>query len=145
MWVCLGQTRSRWGPVGGPQSPGRMRSANKRNGNMGRPKRTEARTKQLNLSLTTCEWESIRQRAQVLGMRPAHFGRAVLLDQERTPTAVPQPESQFDRLVYGALSRLGNNLNQLLRHLHQTGDPIPPDLEPLLRDIRHIIARRVQR
>jgi hypothetical protein len=112
---------------------------------MGRPKRTEARTKQLNLSLTMREWEGIRQRAQVLGMRPAHFGRAVLLDQERTPTAVPQPESQFDRLVYGALSRLGNNLNQLLRHLHQTGEPPPPDLEPLLTDIRHIIERRVQR
>jgi hypothetical protein len=111
---------------------------------MGRPKATETRSYQLNLSLTMREWETVRQRAQALGMRPAHFGRAVLLDQERTPTTLPRLESQFDRLVYGALSRLGNNLNQLLRHLHQTGDPIPPDLEPLLRDIRHIIERRVR-
>jgi hypothetical protein len=42
------------------------------------------------------------------------------------------------------LSRLGNLLNQMVRHLHQTGDPLPPDLEPLLRDIRQIIERRVQ-
>jgi hypothetical protein len=42
---------------------------------------------------------------------------------------------------YGQLARLGNNLNQMVRHLHQTGDPLPADLEPLLTDIRRIIAR----
>ena len=98
---------------------------------------------QLNLSLTMREWESVKRRAQTLGMRPAHFGRAVLLDESRTAAPRTQPEPNLDRLVYGALSRLGNNLNQLLRHLHATGDPLPADLEPLLRDIRHIIARRV--
>jgi hypothetical protein len=34
-------------------------------------------------------------------------------------------------------------LNQMVRNLHQTGDPLPPDLEPLLTDIRHVIERRV--
>jgi hypothetical protein len=29
----------------------------------------------------------------------------------------------------------------MVRHLHRTGDPPPADLEPLLRDIRDIIAR----
>jgi hypothetical protein len=29
----------------------------------------------------------------------------------------------------------------MVRHLHQTGDPLPADLEPLLNDIRRIIAR----
>ena len=110
---------------------------------MGRPKATEPRMQQLNLSLSVREWESIKRRAQLLGMRPAHFGRAVLLDEDRKPALKTQPESNLDRLVYGALSRLGNNLNQLLRHLHQTGDPLPADLEPLLKDIRQIIARRV--
>jgi hypothetical protein len=112
---------------------------------MGRSKITEPRTHQLNLSLTMREWESVKQRAQILGMRPAHFGRTVVLDQERATRVAPLPESRFDRLVYGALSRLGNNLNQLLRHLHRTGDPIPADLEPLLREIRQIIARRTPR
>ncbi|MFZ0425214.1 MAG: hypothetical protein WAL80_20240 [Xanthobacteraceae bacterium] len=110
---------------------------------MSRPKATEPRMQQLNLSLTLREWESIKRRAQMLGMRPAHFGRALLVDEDRKPALMTQPESNLDRLVYGALSRLGNNLNQLLRHLHHTGDPLPPDLEPLLRDIRQIIAGRV--
>jgi hypothetical protein len=35
-------------------------------------------------------------------------------------------------------------LNQMVRHLHATGDPLPADLEPLLRDIRQILTRRVQ-
>ncbi|HEX4409034.1 MAG TPA: hypothetical protein VH206_09690 [Xanthobacteraceae bacterium] len=68
----------------------------------------------------------------------------MLLNADRNPRSSLESEGQFDRLVYGALSRLGNNLNQLLRHLHQTGDPIPPDLEPLLKDIRQIIARRLK-
>jgi hypothetical protein len=28
-----------------------------------------------------------------------------------------------------------------VRHLHHTGDPLPPDLEPLLKDIRHMLAK----
>jgi hypothetical protein len=31
MSVCLGQTEFRWGPVGGPQTPGRVRSAKELN------------------------------------------------------------------------------------------------------------------
>jgi hypothetical protein len=29
----------------------------------------------------------------------------------------------------------------MIRHLHRTGDPLPADLEPLLKDIRQILAR----
>jgi hypothetical protein len=52
-----------------------------------------------------------------------------------------QASSNLELLIYGQLARLGNNLNQMVRHLHQTGDPLPADLEPLLKDIRRIIAR----
>jgi hypothetical protein len=140
MSVCLGQTVL----VGdrkmdGPQTPGRMRSAKERN--MGRPKKSEPRCEQLNLSLTTSELEGIRRRAQAVGMRPVHFGRAVLLDTSGKSTVTPQNNNHTDRLIYGQLVRLGNNLNQMVRHLHQTGDPLPADLEPLLKDIRQIIAR----
>lgn len=51
------------------------------------------------------------------------------------------PGSNLDRMIYGQLVRLGNNLNQMLRHLHGTGDPMPRDLEPLLNDVRQIISR----
>jgi hypothetical protein len=108
---------------------------------MGRPKTSDPRGQQLNLSLSASELESIRSRAAALGMRPVHFGRALLLDQSRTLTK-NAAASNTDRLIYGQLVRLGNNLNQIVRHLHQTGDPLPVDLEPLLTDIRRIIARR---
>ena len=43
---------------------------------MGRPKKSsEPRDKQLNLSLTASELESIKRRAEAIGMRPVHFGR----------------------------------------------------------------------
>lgn len=108
---------------------------------MGRPRKSEARDQQLNLSLTPSELDTIRQRAAALGMRPVHFGRAVLLDQGRRPGPFREAENNLQRLLYVQLSRLGNNLNQLVRHLHQSGDPLPADLEPLLLDIRQTMER----
>ena len=107
---------------------------------MGRPKVYEPRCHQLNLSLSATELASIRARADALGMRTAHFGRALLLEPEGR-AAARQPESNREQLIYGQLVRLGNNLNQMVRHLHRTGEPLPADLDPLLRDIRHVIAR----
>ncbi len=113
-----------------------------RKSNMGRPRKTtEPRDKQLNLSLTIVEYESLRQRAQALGMRPAHFGRALVLNSNNAHVVNGRTASNIEKLNYSALVRLGNNLNQMMRHLHQTGDPLPADLEPLLTDIRRIIAR----
>jgi hypothetical protein len=109
---------------------------------MGRPRKSEPRSEQLNLSLTAAELASIKRRAEAVGMRPVHFGRALLLDPNRQP-AIKRAEdrSNLERLIYDQLVRLGNNLNQMVRHLHQTGDPLPSDLEPLLKDIRQIIAQ----
>jgi hypothetical protein len=111
---------------------------------MGRPKKSEPRLHQLNLSLTTSELEIIEKRAHALGMRPVHFGRAVILGQHASGIARSEPASNLGRLIHAQLVRLGNNLNQMVRHLHQTGDPLPPDLEPLLNDIRRLIAREAE-
>jgi hypothetical protein len=108
---------------------------------MGRPRKSEPRNRQLNLSLSESEWASITARALAVGMRPVHFGRAMLLDPNRRILAKNEANSNITHLTYGQLVRLGNNLNQMVRHLHQTGDPLPTDLEPLLTDIRQIIAR----
>lgn len=108
---------------------------------MARPRTTEPRSRQLNLRFTVSELESIRKRAHALGMRPVHFGRALVLDRNREPAAKDVADNNLLRLTYGQLVRLGNNLNQMVRHLHQTGDPLPADLEPLLTDIRQIIAK----
>ncbi|HEY1745717.1 MAG TPA: plasmid mobilization relaxosome protein MobC [Xanthobacteraceae bacterium] len=108
---------------------------------MARPRKSEPRDRQLNLSLTAAELAGIERRADALGMRPVHFGRALLLDDGHKLSIARGPENNAPRLILSQLSRLGNNLNQVVRHLHRTGDPLPPDLEPLLNDIRHIIAR----
>jgi hypothetical protein len=108
---------------------------------MGRPKQIEPRTRQLNLSFSGRELEDIKARAQALGMRPAHFGRALLLAKNKQLIGHNGPATNTGRLVHTQLVRLGNNLNQMVRHLHQTGDPVPADLEPLLNDIRDLIAR----
>lgn len=108
---------------------------------MGRPRKSESRSEQLNMSLTASELESVKRRAQAVGMRPVHFGRALLIDPSRKQTLTRDHDSNVRRMVYGQLVRIGNNLNQMVRHLHQTGDPLPADLQPLLKDIRQIIAR----
>ena len=115
---------------------------------MSRPLKNEPRDQQLNLSLTVSELETIRKRAAALGLRPAHFGRALLLDAKKShPSVVPARADEANpliRLIYSQLVRLGSNLNQIVRHLHRTGDPLPADLEPLLKDIRAILARLPQ-
>ena len=108
---------------------------------MSRPRKSEPRCQQLNLSLTESELASIRRRAEAVGMRPVHFGRAVLLAQAGKVAAKREPHSNLDQLIYGQLVRLGNNLNQMVRHLNRTGDPLPADLEPLLNDIRQVMRR----
>jgi hypothetical protein len=120
-----------------------MRSA-KEKAAMGRPKKSEPRHRQFNLSLTDSELDSIRRRAEAVGMRPVHFGRALLLDQNRKAATKREADNNLLRLTYGQLVRLGNNLNQMVRHLHQTGDPLPADLEPLLNDIRQIVVKVTQ-
>jgi hypothetical protein len=108
---------------------------------MGRPKVNEPRCHQLNLSLSATELAGIKRRASALGMRTAQFGRALLFQQEQRGTTKREPGNNHQQLIYGQLVRLGNNLNQLVRHLHRTGEPLPGDLTPLLLDIRRIISR----
>ncbi len=134
---------SRWGPEKWSPNPRTHALSPKRN-NMTRPKISEPRCHQLNLSLTARELESIKKRAAALGMRPVHFGRAMLLDRNIQPAVKSEVNDHTQRMIHAQLVRLGNNLNQMVRNLHRTGDPLPPDLEPLLTDIRHVIERRVR-
>lgn len=112
---------------------------------MGRPTKTEPRDRQLNLSLTASEFERIQSRAEAVAMRPVHFGRALVLDEGRRTALKADTDHNATKLLYAQLVRLGNNLNQLVRHLHRHGSPLPADLEPLLRDIRHLIIRNMPR
>lgn len=127
----------------GPQTLGRMRSAKEIF--MGRPKVSSLRDMQLKLNLTATEYECVVRRANAVGMRPNHFGRALVLNKDAAPAANPRSPSNVERLDYHALSRVGSNLNQVVRRMHQTGEPAPADLEPLLADIRQIINRAMKK
>lgn len=104
---------------------------------MGRPTATNPRRQQLNISLTDAELARIRERAAAVGMRPVHYGRALVLKEQ---SAAPDSGNNHASRIYHQLVRLGNNLNQMVRHLHRTGDPLPADLVPLLTDIRQTIG-----
>lgn len=108
---------------------------------MTRRENFEPRCRQLNLSLTEREFEDIKRRAEALGMRPVHFGRAAVLKGAVAVATPAEPIDQASRLIHLQLVRLGVNLNQLVRQLHLSGRPLPADLEPLLDDIRRLIAR----
>ena len=111
---------------------------------MGRPKVSNLRDMQLKLNFTATEYECLVRRAKAVCIRPTHFARGLVLNTDaRTPRT--QTPSNLERLNYLALSRVGNNLNQMMRHLHRTGETVPADLEPLLMDIRQIIERGVKK
>jgi Bacterial mobilisation protein (MobC) len=114
---------------------------------MSRPRKNIRRDRQLNLSLTQGEEETVRARAAAAGMRVVDFGRAMLL-RARPASAPAQPAevevqaaSYAERLIYEQLKRLGNNLNQIARRLNATRHAPPPSLEPLLKQIRAILNR----
>ena len=85
MSLCLGKG-SRWGPECGPQTPGRMRSAKERI--MGRPNKNRTTRQAVQPEPHGQRAGKYSQRAAALGMRPAHFGRALLLDEN--PKSIPQ-------------------------------------------------------
>jgi hypothetical protein len=112
---------------------------------MARSTKLEPRDQQLNISLTANEFERIKQRAEIAGMRAVHFARMIVLDESRKRAPTPNVENSATRLLYMQLTRLGNNLNQLVRHLHRHGGPMPRELDPLLHEIRRLIARNLPR
>lgn len=112
---------------------------------MGRPKASNLRDMRLKLNLTATEYECIVLRARAAGMRPTHYSRTAVLSTNAAHTINQQALSNAERLNYHALCRLGNNLNQMVRRMHQTGEPAPADLEPLLADIREIINRATKK
>jgi hypothetical protein len=108
---------------------------------MGRPSKSEKRDQQLNLKFTLRELAWIRARAETTGLRPVDYARRELLADRPARKDAPEASDHLDTLFLLQLSRLGNNLNQIARKLHQFGGPLPSGLESLLADIRKTIAR----
>ena len=106
---------------------------------MTRPRIKAKRDKQLNFSLTAEELTTLRFRAAAAGMHLVDYGRAMLLGKPmQVADFTPEHATnvRLRRLVHAQLSRIGNNLNQITRHLHTFREPAPPSLEPVLQELR---------
>lgn len=112
---------------------------------MGRPKVSNLRDMRLKLYFTATEYECIAQTAKAARTRLTPYGRFVILKKlAALGPGQNEPRNPL-RLDYLALRSLGNDLNQMVRHVHQTNEPAPIDLEPLLTDIRQIVNRVAQK
>jgi hypothetical protein len=109
-------------------------------GRPGRPKSDDPRMRQLKLNLTMSEFAEINRRAHAFDLRLAHYVRNKVLE-ENPENPTDHVARNIQRLILDQLRRIGNNLNQLVKRLHFTGEPLPRDLEPLLTDIRNLIAK----
>jgi hypothetical protein len=71
---------------------------------MGRPKISDVRDMQLKLNLTATEYECLVNRAKAVGMRPAHFSRALVLNTQISYMPNHRAPCNDQRLSYLALS-----------------------------------------
>ncbi|MDN3277837.1 hypothetical protein QWJ07_26475 [Frankia sp. RB7] len=110
---------------------------------MGRPPKDIKRDRQISIRLTDHELAEITTRAAAAGTTPTEFGRARMLAGRTAPAqSIAAVETLHQsRLIEIQLRRLGNLLNQMVRHMHQTGE-ILPDAVPLLTELRSIITGR---
>jgi hypothetical protein len=107
---------------------------------MGRPKLLITRDRQFNVGLTAAELAEVQRAARLAGMRPVDYGRAKLLSRSGRIPRTEYSVRQLDPLLLVQLSRIGNNLNQIARRLNELSLPAPQELEPLLAEIRSILA-----
>ncbi|HEY7387102.1 MAG TPA: plasmid mobilization relaxosome protein MobC [Bryobacteraceae bacterium] len=107
---------------------------------MGRPAKSEKRCAQFNLKLTLREIAFVRARAARAGMAAFEYGRTQLLAGRNIPKCEATP-AHLDPLFIAQVKRIGANLNQIARRLHQWQLPAPGELEAALREIREMIGK----
>lgn len=106
---------------------------------MGRPKLPFTRDKQFNVGLTDDEFAALHRAARIAGMRPVDYGRAVLLSRRLPTRRVAEATPHLDPLLLLEISRIGNNLNQITRRLHELSLPMPDELPLVLAEIRGVL------
>lgn len=107
---------------------------------MARPRKKEKRDRQFNIALTTRELELLRICAARAGLHPTDYGRVQLFAEWRSTAEATLIPRHLDPLFLTHLSRIGNNLNQLVRRMHTFDLPAPSGLEPLLCEIRALLV-----
>lgn len=106
---------------------------------MGRPRLPITRDRQFNVGLTGDEFAALHREARLAGMRPVDYGRSLLLARCLPRRRVTEATPQLDPLLLLQISRIGKNLNQIARRLHELAVPVPEELRGLLSEIRSIL------
>lgn len=104
-------------------------------------KNTLTRNRQLNISLTEAELADVKALAEQASQRLVDYGRARIL-ADRMSRRTADCGSATLRLVYERLGRIGASLHALLRQMEARREPVQPDLQPVLDEIRQILAER---
>lgn len=146
---CLGQN-TRSGAATPPTPPSEdacalLAKLRRAMATLGRPPLDIKRNRQFNVGLTAPEYDLLLSRAARAGMRPVDYARARLFAEWRVTASAAQGAAHLDPLFLHALSRLGNNLNQIARRLNLVAQPAPPSLDPLLQDIRRLLKEGLPR
>jgi len=108
---------------------------------MARPKKelSDLRGTRVNARCTIEEKQKIERAAQAAKLSTSEYLIRAALGKKITVStgkAVP-PE------LISNLNAVGNNLNQMMRHCHATGNPPPPDLPPLLTYIQAYVLKHL--
>lgn len=112
---------------------------------MGRPTKQDKRDKQISVKLTVREFAWVAREATAAGLRPGEYGRVKVLADRPVETVVRAEGPQLDPLLLASLARIGNNLNQIARRLHELDVPAPEDLAPLLVLVREALQQVARR
>ena len=111
---------------------------------MARPKQNAPRNRQLNIGLTDSEYDRVMRRSGAAGMRPVDYARSRLFAGRAVSEAVVASGRHRDPLLLNHLSRIGSNLNQIARALNALRMPVPPELGPVLAELRAILRKEAQ-
>ena len=104
---------------------------------MGRPRLAEhAIRENFTVRLTAAERARVEEKARQLNLSPSDYARACLV---RGTVRVVQ-EDGFDSELVRELLAIGNNLNQIARHLNATGQIDPTELHEVLAMVRAFLT-----
>jgi Bacterial mobilisation protein (MobC) len=107
-----------------------------------RPRQAVVREKKLTMRLTEAELQSLLLCAAKSGQTLTEYGRCRLLTG-KAAKAKAAPRPFLDPDVWTQIRRIGVNLNQIAHRLNADRHPAPPTLEPLLKDIRQLLSRKL--
>lgn len=111
---------------------------------MVRPKLPFTRDKQFNVGLTDDEFAALHRAARLAGMRPVDYGRSLLFARRVPSRRLAEATPHLDPLLLLQISRIGNNLNQIARRLHDLALPVPDELPGLLAEVRRILREALK-